>query len=122
MKASLSIFLLLSLIGCTETDINIPNKQAIGLSRTFVAIYSPVSGSTLSRNTPLVLDYEVLHGIKTSYVKIQIDKKSPITVAKIKGRHHIEPLSPGPHTIMVSEYRSDNNPSGSHSSIRFNIK
>jgi hypothetical protein len=118
----LIFFILLSLTACSDSNINIPNKQSIGFSKTLVAIYSPENGSTLSINRPVIIDYEVLRGIKTSYVKIQVDKSPPLTVVNIKGRHHINALSEGPHTIMVSEYRSDGKASGSQAVIRIKVE
>ena len=125
MNSYLSIFILLSLVilvSCTDSDINIPSKQSIGFYRTLVAIHSPTNGSILPINKSIIIDYEVMRGIKTSYVKIQVDKTVPITVLKIKGRHHIDALPEGPHTIMVSEYRSDGKPSGSQAIIRIKVE
>ena len=125
MKPCLFIFTLLSLsalVACSDSEINIPYKQNIGFSKTLVAIHSPENGSILSQNKPFIIHYEVLRGIKTSYVKIQVDKTVPITVLKIKGRHHIDALSEGSHTIIVSEYRSDGKPSGSQAIIRIKVE
>ena len=125
MKTCLSIFLLLSLAtlaACTDPDINTPGKQNIGFYKTLVAIYSPANGSSLPIHNPVIVDYEVLRGIKTSYVKIQVDKTVPITVFNIKGKHHIDALSEGVHTIMVSEYRSDGKPSGSQATIKIKVE
>ena len=125
MKTCLFIFTLLSLVtlmSCSDSEINIPNKQSIGFSKTLVAIHSPENGSTFSQNKPFIIDYEVLRGIKTSYVKIQVDKTTPTTVLNIKGRHHIDALPEGSHTIIVSEYRSDGKPSGSQAIIRIKVE
>jgi len=122
MRTFLSIFILLSFVACSDADINIPNKQNIGFSKTLVAIYSPTNGSILPQNKPFIVDYEVLRGIKTSYIKIQVDKTIPITVAKIKGKHHINGLSEGIHTILISEYRSDGKASGSQALIKVNMQ
>ena len=118
----LFILYFLFITACSDSDINIPSKQSIGFTKTLVAIYSPTNNSTLSANKPFILDYEVLRGVKTSYVKIQVDKTTPITVTKIKGRHHINGLSEGAHTILVSEYRSDDKPSGSQAMIKLTVK
>ena len=107
---------------CTDSDINIPKNRGINFSQTLVAIYSPTSGEILTANEPFILSYEVLRAIKTSYVKIQVDKTTPVTVAKIKGKHHINALTKGIHTIRVSEYRSDGKPSGSEAIIKINMK
>lgn len=115
-------FILFSITACSDSNINIPSKQNIGFSKTLVAINYPANGSIHPRNQPLIIDYEVLRGIKTSYVKIQVDKSLPVIVKKIKGRHHINALPEGSHTIMVSEYRSDGKPSGSQSTIRIKIQ
>jgi hypothetical protein len=122
-KASLLFILIfLFLAACSDSDINIPNNQGIGFNKTLIAIYSPDNGSTLSANKPFILNYEVLRGIKTSYVKIQVDKTTPITVDKIKGKHHINALSEGIHTILISEYRSDGKPSGSQAIIKVKME
>lgn len=125
MKTYISLFRLLPyviLVSCTDSDLNIPSKQGIGFYRTLVAIHSPVNGSILPINKSIIIDYEVMRGIKTSYVKIQVDKTIPITVLNIKGRHHIDALAEGPHTIMVSEYRSDGKPTGSQAIIRIKVE
>lgn len=113
---------ILFITACSDSDINIPSKQSIGFTKTLVAIYSPTNNFTLSANKPFILDYEVLRGVKTSYVKIQVDNTTPITVARIKGRHHINGLSEGTHTILVSEYRNDGKPSGSQAMIKLTVK
>lgn len=118
----LVIYCMLSVTACSDSDINIPGKQSIGFSKTLVAIYSPVTGSVLTKNKPFVINYEVIRGIKTSYVKIQVDKTMPITVARIKGKHQINGLSEGLHTILVSEYRSDGKASGSQALIKINMQ
>ena len=118
MKSFLAISVFLFLTSCSDSDINIPSNQNIGFSKTLVAIYSPTNGAVLSKNKPFILDYEVIRGIKSSYVKIQIDKNKPITVTNIKARHHINGLESGAHTIFVSEYRSDDKPSGSQALIK----
>jgi hypothetical protein len=107
---------------CSDSDINIPEKHSIGFNSTLVAIYSPSNGTTLTADQPFILDYEILRAIKTSYVKIQVDKNTPITVENIKGKHHINGLSKGMHTIVVSEYRSDNKPSGSQAIVKVLMK
>ena len=55
-------------------------------------------------------------------MKIQVDKTIPITVARIKGEHHIDGLSEGTHTILVSEYQGDDKPSGSQAMIKALMK
>ena len=129
MKSCLPIFTLLSLVAslvalvaCSDSEINIPHKQNIGFSKTLVAIYSPENGSTLPVNKSIIINYEVLRGFKTSYVKIQVDKTTPVIVNNIKGKHHINALSAGPHTIMVSEYRSNGEASGSQATIRIKVE
>ena len=118
----LFIFYCLIVTACSDSDINIPSNQGIGFTKTLIAIYSPINGSTLPANKPFILSYEVLRGIKTSYIKIQVDKAMPITVDNIKGKHHINGLSEGAHTILISEYRSDNKPSGSNAMIKLLMK
>lgn len=113
---------LLFITACSDSDINIPDKHSIGFTQTLVAIYSPTNGATLTANKPFILNYEVLRAIKTSYVKIQVDKNNPVTVANIKGQHQINGLSKGMHTILVSEYRSNNKPSGSQAIIKVLMK
>jgi hypothetical protein len=123
IKVSLFFILyFLLLTACSDSDINIPSNKGIGFNKTLIAIYSPSNGSTLSANKPFILNYEVLRGVKTSYVKIKVDKTTPITVDKIKGKHHINGLSEGIHTILVSEYRSDDKPSGSQAMIKLIMK
>jgi hypothetical protein len=123
MKYSLPISLVcLLLSSCSDSDINISGENHRGLSKTLVAIYSPTNGAILTKNEPFVLDYEVIHGIKSSYVKIQIDKLPPITVANIKARHHISGLESGIHSILVTEYRSNHLPSGSQALIKVTMQ
>ena len=118
----LFVLYLLFITACSDSDINIPDKHSIGFTQTLVAIYSPTNGTTLTADQPFILNYEVLRAIKTSYVKIQVDKNIPITVANIKGQHQINGLSKGMHTILVSEYRSDNKPSGSQAIVKVLMK
>lgn len=118
----LFVLYLFFITACSDSEINIPEKHSIGFTQTLVAIYSPTNGTTLTANKPFILNYEVLRAIKTSYVKIQVDKNTPITVANIKGQHQINGLSKGMHTILVSEYRSDDKPSGSQAFIKVLMK
>ena len=118
----LFIFNLLFITACSDSDKNISGNQIIGSTNTLIAIYSPTNDATLTADKPFVLNYEVLRAIKTSYVKIQVDKKPPITVANIKAKHQINGLTKGMHTILVSEYRSNNKPTGSQAIIKVLMK
>lgn len=92
------------LFACSESDINIPSKEYFEQPKTLVEIYSPINGSVLPQNTPFILEYEVIRGQKGGYIKIQVDKMRPVTIARIKGQHHIDGLPAGSHTIKISDY------------------
>ena len=93
----------LSACGRSDNTLNFPSPK-IPVPEALLEIYNPVNGSVLPANSPFILEYEVVRGEKGHHVKIQIDDQKPDIINEIRGRHFIEGLEPGPHTIILKEY------------------
>lgn len=115
--ATLAMFLSLLFVACSDGDLNIPDAKSMGIPDSLIEVYSPVSGSTLPANTDFVLEFAVVRGHEGAYVKLHIDKMRPVTLAKISGKHYINGLPAGPHTLTLVEYAHDGQPTGGEATI-----
>ena len=115
--ATFVMLLSLLFVACSETDFNIPDPGSMGIPDSLIEVYSPVSGATLPADTDFVLDFAVVRGNKGAYVKLRVDKMRSVTLAKISGKHHIDGLPAGPHTIALVEYTHDGRRTGGETII-----
>lgn len=107
----------LFLVACSDTDLNIPAPKSMGMSEPLIEVYTPVTGSILPADTDFVLGFAVVRGRKGAYIKLRIDKRRPVTLNILSGKHHIDGLPAGPHTITITEYTNDGRPTGGQASI-----
>lgn len=113
----LLIFVVL-LSACTEADFNIPDRGSIGMSQPLIEIYSPLSGSTLAADTEFVLDYAILRSEDGHHIKIYVDKKRPMSVFKLRGKHRMKGLPTGDHRIRIIEYTKDGRKTGGNITLQ----
>jgi hypothetical protein len=113
----LALFLLLLFVACSDTDLNIPNPKSMGMSEPLIEVYTPVTGSILPADTDFVLGFAVVRGREGAYIKLRIDKRRPVTLNNLSGKHHIDGLPAGPHTITITEYTHDGRLTGGQALI-----
>jgi len=106
------LFSALLLSACTDADINIPDRDSLGMSNPLIEIYAPLSGSTLPADTDFVLDYAILRSEDGHHIKIRVDKKRPVSVHKLRGKHRMKGLPAGEHRIEIVEYTKDGRKTG----------
>jgi len=102
----------LSLGACSDSDFNIPDRNSIGMSQPLIEIYSPLSGSSLPANKDFTLDYAILRSENGHHIKIYVDKKRPMSVHKLRGKHRMKGLPAGKHSIKIIEYTKDGRKTG----------
>jgi hypothetical protein len=115
------ILILLLLVACEDSSINIPNKTGFGVPDTLLDIHSPVNNSSLPANTPYILDYVIINSEQGDYLEIQVDHQSPVTVVGQKGKHYMPGLTTGKHLVKVTAFR-DKTPTGGKSVITINVQ
>lgn len=118
---SLALCLLLLLGACSDSEMNL-NIPVSPRELPLLEIQSPVNGAVLPANQSFILSYEVVQGDNGDHVVIQVDKQKPVTVHQTYGRHHIEGLPPGKHTIIVSEYTSTKQATGAQAVIHLTMQ
>ncbi len=91
-------------IACSESELNIPDRNSIGVSQPLIEIYAPVGDAVLPANTPFTLDYAILRSPDGHHIKIRIDNVEPQVVMRLKGKHQIRGLPAGTHRIRITEY------------------
>lgn len=103
---------------CSEPDFNIPNRGSVGMSNPLIEIYSPLSGSTLPANESFILEYAILRSEDGHHIKIYIDKKRPMSVFKLNGKHRMNGLPAGKHRIQIIEYTKDGRETGGNITLQ----
>lgn len=116
LTATLSSVLLLG--ACSDSDFNIPDRGSIGMSQPLIEIYSPQSGSTLPANENFILEYAILRSEDGHHIKIYVDKKRPMSVFKLRGKHRMRGLPAGKHRIKIVEYTRDGRKTGGKITLR----
>ena len=109
------------LSACQDNDMafNVPlSPQKVPI----LAVYSPNNGDVLAANEAFTLDYEVIRGSRGAYVAIQIDQQKPIIIYQVYGRHHIDPLPAGKHTIKIIEYTRGGEATGAQALIHLTMR
>ena len=112
------LFVAVFLSACSESDFNIPNRNSVGMSNPLIEIYSPVSGSSLPANESFVIDYAILRSEDGHHIKIFVDKKRPISVFKLRGKHSMDGLPAGKHRIQIIEYTKDGRKTGGNITLQ----
>ena len=97
-------------------DFQIDNS---GLPLSLIEIYAPVDGSVIAADTDFVVDYEVVRGKRGAYVDIRVDRQEPMRVKSLKGRHRVQGLKPGSHTLLIVERAADGKKTGGVAKIEF---
>jgi hypothetical protein len=111
----------LLLSACSEPDFNLPNRNSVGMSNPLIEIHSPLSGSILPANTDFTLDYAILRSEDGHHIKIFVDKKRPMSVFKLEGKHRMHGLPPGKHRIQIIEYTKDGRETGGNITIHLTM-
>ena len=91
----------------SNNDINIPDRNSLGISQPLIEIYAPSSNDSLPADTPFIIDYAVLRSKDGHHVDFRIDNKKPVSVFKRQGKHRIQGLPAGKHRIQLTEYTRD---------------
>ncbi len=110
--ATLAILLPLLFVACSDADLNIPDPKSMGIADSLIEVYAPVTGSILPADTGFVLDFAVVRGSQGAYIKLRIDKQRPVILNSLSGKHRIDGLPAGPHTLVITEYAADGRPTG----------
>ena len=92
---------------CTDTDIDFPDRNSMGMSKPLIEINAPSGDTPLPADTPFTLDYAILRSQGGHHVKIRIDKRRPETVVRLSGKHQLPGLPAGKHKIRITEYTKD---------------
>jgi hypothetical protein len=116
-----ALFTVLLLSACTDPDINIPDRNSLGMSNPLIEIYSPLNGSTLPANTDFTLDYAILRSEDGHHIKIFVDKKRPMSVYKLEGKHRMHGLPAGQHRIQIIEYTKDGRKTGGNITLQLTM-
>lgn len=103
---------------CTDPDFNIPNRSSIGMSKPLIEIYSPLSGAILPADTDFTLEYDILRSEDGHHIKIYVDKKRPMSVFKLRGKHRMKGLPVGKHRIQIIEYTKDGRKTGGNITLQ----
>ena len=111
----------LFLAACSEPDFNIPDRNSLGMSQPLIEIYSPLSGSSLPANTGFILEYAILRSEDGHHIKIYVDKKRPMSVFKLRGKHRMDGLPAGKHRIQVIEYTKDGRKTGGNITLQITM-
>lgn len=97
-------FFVAALAACSDSDLNIPDHNSLGVSQPLIEIYAPAGDAILPANTPFTLDYAILRSPDGHHIKIHIDKQKPQIVVRRSGKHQIHGLPAGTHRIQIVEY------------------
>lgn len=87
-----------------------------------IEVYQPANGSVLAADTDFVVDYAVVRGLEGDYVVIRVDGKNPVRINSRNGRHRMQGLPPGPHTLLIEEYTNDGKRTGGRARISFSME
>ena len=115
------LIVVLSLGACSDSDFNIPDRNSIGMSQPLIEIYSPLSGSSLPANEGFILDYAILRSENGHHIKIYVDKKRPMSVHKLRGKHRMKGLPAGKHSIKIIEYTKDGRKTGGNITLHLTM-
>ena len=103
---------------CSEPDFNIPNRGSFGMSKPLIEIYSPISGSSLPADESFILEYAILRSEDGHHINIFVDKKRPMKVFKLRGKHRMKGLPAGKHRIKIIEYTKDGRKTGGNVTLQ----
>lgn len=117
----LLLILILSACSPSDNDLKFATPD-IPVPEALMEIYSPTNGSVLPANTPFVLEYDVVRGAKGRYVEIQIDKQQPALINQTYGKHFIDALPAGSHTITLTEFSQQGEPTGGFAVIHITME
>lgn len=106
---------------CGDSDLNIPDRDSLGMSQPLIEIYSPSSDQPLPADTPFMLEYAVLRSADGHHIKIRIDNQRPQMVVKLEGKHRIQGLPAGKHRIQIIEYTKDGRKTGGNITLRLTM-
>lgn len=110
------------LIACSESDLDIPDRNSMGMSHPLIEIYAPEGNAVLPANTPFTLDYAILRSADGHHVKIRIDNKKPQIVVRLSGKHQVHGLPAGPHRIRITEYTKNGLETGGDITINVTMR
>lgn len=113
--------LLFLLTACSDNEMTF-NIPVAPREVPLLEVYSPNNGAVLTANEAFILDYEVVRGDGGAYVVIQIDQQKPIIVYRTYGRHHIDPLPAGKHTINILEYTREGKATGAQAILHLTMR
>jgi len=106
------LIITLGLGACQDADLNIPDRNSMGISQPLIEIYAPPGDAVLPADTPFTLDYAILRSAEGHHVKIRIDNEKPEMVIRLKGKHLIRGLPAGQHRIRITEYTKNGRKTG----------
>lgn len=112
----------LLLMACSDSNLDIPDRNSIGASRPLIEIYAPDGGSILPPNTPFTLDYAIRRSPNGHHVKIRVDDKKPQIVMRRRGKHQVHGLPVGKHRIRITEYKKDGTETGGDITLTFTMQ
>lgn len=112
---------ILLLAGCSDSELNIPDRNSLGMSSPLIEIYSPQSGSSLPADTDFTLEYAILRSEDGHHVKIRVDDNKPMSVFKLQGKHHMQGLPAGKHRIQIVEYTQDGRKTGGNITLQLTM-
>ncbi len=84
-----------------------------------IEVYAPLPGSRVPAGGPLVVEYAVVRGKRGRYVEIQLDRRPAARVQGVHGRHLIEGLTAGEHTLILIERDAQGQATGGRAIVHF---
>jgi len=110
--------LLLTLAACSDSAA--PEFRAgAPLPPPLIEVYAPRPGSQVPAGQALTVEYAVVRGKQGRYVKIRLDRQPPARVQGLQGRHLIETVRPGEHTLSLVERDAEGRETGGQAIVHF---
>lgn len=116
---SVSVSLAVSLAGCGGHK---EHSQTSSLAPGEVKIYAPRDGATVPADKPVAVEYEASLSPRGDHLHVTVDGGKPDIVKQLKGTRTVGPLSPGEHTILVTEVTREHTPTGNDASVTVTAK
>ena len=112
--------LVAALLGACSSDENLDFRSGdIDKPSALIEIQRPIDGGVIPAGEDFVVVYEVVRGTDGAYVNISVDRQVPVRVNSLKGRHRMDGLPPGEHTLEIVEHMANGQRTGGVARIEF---
>ena len=111
-KILIVLFTTMLLTACGQGNNGSSSMGGGGNGGGSIDIMSPADGATVKANEPLEMKYKVNKSPNGNHVHISVDGGKPDVVRQMEGTYKFGPLSPGEHTVTITEATSGHAPTG----------